>query len=56
MTDTEKINKLYTDIKNIHIPDYILDSELQEMVNDIGEGLKIILDAIKLIGVKYKSK
>lgn len=54
MPDKEKINKLYSDIKNIEIPNDLSDADFQEMVNDIGEGLKIILEAIKLIGSKYK--
>jgi hypothetical protein len=54
MPDKEKINKLYSDIKNIEVPKDLTDADLQEMVNDIGEGLKIILEAIKLIGSKYK--
>lgn len=54
MTDKDKINKLYQDIKGVDIPEDLTDSDLQEMVNDISEGLKMILEAIKLIGKSYK--
>lgn len=54
MADKDKINKLYQDIKGIEVPEDLTDADLQEMVTDIGEGLKIILEAIKLIGSKYK--
>lgn len=55
MTDKEKINKLYCDIKNIEIPKDLKDDDFQEMVNDVGSGLQIILEAIKEIGVIYKN-
>lgn len=54
MTDKEKINILYSDIKNINIPSDLTNEDLQNMANEIKEGLGIILNHIKVVAERWK--